>query len=178
MTRTFGPQTLSATAMPWFGDLLTAAVLASPFAVNSQNIRVTVAKTSIYQVGDRIILNPGAAGSNIFKINKIVSSTVLQCQSEGDAAVNAFPIGTIIALAINCWCIDFQLAGAAVGYLAADSTGTNVPGGSVYRELLPATANVANSYQITKGTGQNSLNTADGWMVGTTGTILIAAHVN
>lgn len=174
MIRTFGPQTLTSTAAPWFGDVTTAAVRIQ----NTQNVFVTVANTAIYQVGDRIVLNPASASRAVLRIDKLVSATVLRCQSESAAPLATFANGTIIMLAIACWAVDFQLIGAVTAFLGTDSTVTNVPGGSVFRELLPATANAANSYKYEKSTGQNPLNTSEGWMVGTSGIILVAAHVN
>lgn len=174
MIRTFGAQTLTSTASPWFGDVTTAAVRIQ----NTQNVFVTVASTTNYQVGDRIILNPAAATRAILRIDKIVSATSLRCLSESAAPLTTYPNGTVIMLALPCWAVDFQLIGAVTAFLGTDSTVTNVPGGSVFRELLPATANAANSYKYEKSTGQNPLNTSEGWMVGTSGIILVAAHVN
>lgn len=174
MIRTFGQITLGATSQPWFGDVTTAAIAAP---VNSQYILVPVANTAIYQVGDRIILNPAGPVKSVLKVNQIVSSTVLQCQSEGYAEVPAYATATVIALAINCWKIDFQNTGSDPIYLGADDTVTSSGGGSAFRELLAAATDITNAYSIEKSTGQNSLNTDEGWMAGS-GTILIAAHVN
>lgn len=174
MIRTFGLVTPGATAVPWFGDVTTAAI---PLPANSQYILVKVANTAIYQVGDRIILNPQGTKRSVLKVNSIQSGTVLQCQSEGDAAVPAWPTATTIALAINCWCIDFQGAGAGAVTLGTDNTVTVVPGGSAFRVVQATVGDIANVYSISKATGQDSLNTDEGWMIGT-GSILIAAHVN
>lgn len=160
--------------MPWFGDVTTAAI---PAPANFQYLLVHVANTAIYQVGDRIILNPQGPTKSVLKVNKLASATVLQCQSESDAPVPAWPTATTIALAIPCWCLDFQCLGAAVVTLGTDNTVTATPGGSAFRVMQNAVADIANVYSIKKSTGQNSINTDEGWMIGT-GTMLIAAHVN
>ena len=55
MIRSWRLQTLNGSAQPCFGDTMTAAFLMSPSNVEGV---VQVADTTLYQVGDRLILSP------------------------------------------------------------------------------------------------------------------------
>lgn len=173
MIRTFKLQTFNGNAQPCLGDLTTAAIVKP---VNTQRILVTVASTAIYQVGDRIILGAGSTNPlpNPLKVNKIVSGTVLQCQSEGEAAVSAWPTSTIIALAIACFKIEIQAQqNSVLAYLGSDSTVTNAGLGSVIRSL-----GTMDDWEYVFHNGQNPLNTSEVWMAGTSpDKVIVAAHI-
>lgn len=179
MIRTFGVQTLTGAAQPWMGDVTTAAFAPTN---SGQYEQVTVASTKFYQVGDRIVLGAGSTSPlpNILRVNKIASATVLDCISESAAQLSAFATNAIIALSIAAWAVDFQNIGVDPVWLGTDNTVTAVPGGSVFRQLLPTSTNYFNSlYRYVKHTGQNPVNTAEGWMIGTAAqTMLVAALVN
>jgi hypothetical protein len=155
------------------GDVTTAAI-AKP--VNTQYVLVKVADTTLYQGGDRIILGAGSTSPlpNVLKVNKIVSGTVLQCQSESEADISAWPSGTIIALAIACFKIDFQTQqNSGIGYLGTDNTVTNAGLGSVIRGL-----GTMGDWEYVFHNGQNPLNTSEVWMAGTSpDKIIVAAHI-
>ena len=100
LIRTFGFKTLSGSAVPAFGDVLTAAFNGSPN--NSGCFSAEVADTSQYQVGDRLVFGAGQSGSNILLINEIVDSTNLLLSSEGDAPLSDWASGTTICLDVSC----------------------------------------------------------------------------
>jgi hypothetical protein len=162
MLRTFGVQTLTGAAQPWFGDVLTAAF--SPTGINKSGFYlVTVANTAKYQIGDRIVLGAGQVGANILLVEKIVSGTVLGCASEGDATVAAWPNGTIIAMDIACAQVIFQAptSNADPVYLGTDNTVTNAGAGTSFGWCYPGG-------QYNFGVAQwNTLRTSEGWMAGT-----------
>lgn len=176
--RAWGKTTLGSAAVPVFGDALTAAftgVLTGGF------YKVTVASTTKYQVGDRIIVNPGTTQS-VLLINGIASSTVLNCQSEGGAAVNSAVSTSLIMLDIACMDISIQPAsgGAAAMILGTDSTVTNTGGGTAFYELDKTTAGTQpNVYRLANHIGQDAIRTSEFWIVGTSGDAYYAsAEVN
>jgi hypothetical protein len=179
MIRPWGVQSLTGSAQPWFGDVLTAAF--APVG-DAGPQKVTVASTTFYRVGDRIILGIGQAGANVLMVDRVFSATVLYCRSEGGAALKAWNNSTIIALAINVSLITFQGVdgNAAAIWLGSDNTVT-VAGGSAFRQIQKVAAGVIPDWweYRTATSGQNSLNTDLGWMIGTAADkILIAGHQN
>src|ERR1039458_1181473 len=95
MIRSWGLITLGATAVPCFGDVTTAAV---GLPQGNGIIPVTVGSTTRYRVGDRIYLDPAAAGQDMLLIQHIFSSTVLWCVSEGGAPTHTHLSGATIQL--------------------------------------------------------------------------------
>ena len=178
MIRYWGVQTLSGAAQPWFGDALTAAFV--PAGGTGPQI-VTVASTTRYAVGDRIILGVGQAGAVALMVDRIVNATTLYCRSEGNAPVNAWANGTVLFLAINCNSISFQpLDGNTAAIWLGSSNLVAVAGGSSFRQMQKVAAgSIPDFWEYKPSTGQNSLNTDLGWMIGTAADkIVIAAHEN
>lgn len=173
MIRTWRKQTLTGNAQPWFGDVLTAALLKP---VRTQYVVLTVADTTLYQVGDRIWVNFGLlTGANlqyIVKVNKILTSTTMQCQSESDAPVFPAANASIIALANACFRVDFATpANAAPVYLGTDNTVTSAGAGSAF---LPLAA--SSSFRYEKTTGLNPLHSDEGWMAGGVGQFIFISY--
>ena len=80
MIRSWGQVTLTGSAQPLFGDTLTAAF--SNLAPKNGFYIVTVASTTRYQVGDRIILGVGSGSpTNCLLVGQIPDSTHLYCTS-------------------------------------------------------------------------------------------------
>lgn len=180
MIRTWGFQTLTGAAQPWFGDTITAAF--KNLKATNGFYFVSVANAAQYAIGDRIILGAGSVGANVLLVGAINTTTnVLSCTSEGDAPVSAWVINTKIALDIACYGIVIQAveANGAPIYLGADSTVTNVGGGSAFYELLNVSSAQPNSFSFWKYDGQNPLRTTEGWLAGTaTQKFAVAAFIN
>lgn len=180
MIRTWGFQTLTGSAQPWFGDKITAAF--SNLKATNGFYFVPVANAAKYVIGDRIILGYGSAGANCLLVGGINTSTnILSCTSEGDAPIAAWPINTVIALDIACYGIQIQaaLANAAPVFIGADSTVTNTGGGSAFYELDNVSSAQPNSWSLFKYDGQNPLRTTEGWLAGAaTQTFAVAAFIN
>jgi hypothetical protein len=172
MIRSWGLVTLTGAAQPWFGDVTTAAV---GLPNGDGLIPVTVASTTRYRVGDRFYLDPETNTQDILLVDTITSSTVLSCKSEGDAKTHTHGSGAVIQLSIPAAEINVQplSTNTQTVFLGADNTVTNVPGGSVSREILPSSPPSANL-----SIGYNIMRTSDGWMVGTAGDkVIVAATV-
>ena len=170
MFRTFGVQTLSGNAQNLLQDKLTAAFV---IPIATVDPIMTVANTALYQVGDRITLDPGQADADTVLVETILSSTTMQVSSQG-AMLHAHANNTIIALDL---CSGIILVTPIVGnagtlWLGADNTVTNAGGGSAF---LPLTG--GSSYNL--GQGQwNVLRTTDAWMAGTLNDkVAVAAYV-
>ena len=181
MIRTWGFQTLTGSAQPWFGDKLAAAF--SNLKATNGFYFVSVANAAQYAIGDRIILGYGGSSpTNCLLVGGINTTTnILSCTSEGDAPVSNWPINTQIALDIACYGIQIQpaLANAAPIFLGADSTVTNIGGGSAFYELYEVTTAQPNSWSVWKYDGQNPLRTTEGWLAGTsTQKFAVAAFIN
>jgi hypothetical protein len=167
MIRTWGFQTIGATAQPWFGDKLTAAF--SNLKADNGFYFVAVAKASQYQIGDRIILGYGGANpTNCLLVEGVNTTTnILSCASEGNAPVSNWPNGTQIALDIACYGIVIQALATNTGivYLGADSTVT-AAGGSAFYELVNVGATTQPGvFSFWKYDGQNPLRTTEGWAI-------------
>lgn len=163
MIRTWGQQTLTGSAQPLFGDVLTAAF------VNIKQTNgfyfVSVANAAKYQIGDRIVLGYGGASpTNILMVDGVNTVTnILSCISEGDAPVSAWPVGTQIVLSLACAQLLIQSATGDSGpiWFGSDSTVTNTGGGSAFAEITSGGA-------YTFGIAQwNVLRTTEAWMAGT-----------
>lgn len=164
MIRSWGVQTLTGAAQPWFGDVLTAAF--SPVGDGGPQ-KVTVASTTLYAVGDRVIIGIGQANPNILLVDRIFSATVLYCHSEGGAPIKAWANSTIIALDIACADVILQqfTSDANPVWIGSDSTVTNAGAGSAFAQILPG----AIPYHLNQAPQWNVMRTTDGWMAGTIG---------
>jgi len=178
MIRSWGLQTVTGSAQPWFGDKLTAAFtgLKQPNGFYF----VSVASAAQYQNGDRIILGAGGSSATnclfVGGINKVTN--ILSCTSEGDAPVSDWVNGTKIALDVACYGI--MLSGKSGNtnsiWLGADSTVTNSPGGSAFYEIAKVSAGAAQTpFSIWKYDGQNPLRSTEGWLAGTQNDKFLAA---
>lgn len=177
MIRSWGLVALSGAAQPWFGDVTTAAI-----ALPQGNgiIPVTVASTTRYRAGDRIVVAPGTASQDTLLVDTIPSATVLNCRSEGNGTTHVHVTSTIIQLSIACMDVIIQAITAAAVWLGSDNTVTNVGGGSAFYELEPFTAPAQpNVFRLAGSIGSdNTCRTSDGWMIGTgTQTVAVSAVV-
>jgi hypothetical protein len=162
MIRSWGLVTLTGSAQPCFGDVTTAAV---GLPLGNGTIPVTVASTTRYRVGDRIVLDPGQADADTLLVEVIPSATVLTCVSEGNAKTHTHVTGTIIELSIACAAILYTAVTGNAGntWLGSDSTVTNTGGGSAFTYLSPGA-----SYNL--GFPQwNSIRSSEAWMAGPSG---------
>lgn len=175
MIRSWGLVTSTATAMPWFGDVTTAAVA---LPGSSGIIPVTVASTTRYRAGDRIVLDPEQTNQDTLLIDTIPSATVLNCRLEGDGKSHTHTNGAIIQLSIACMDVIFDNVGTGEIVLGSDNTVTAVPGGSAFKVLQPVTSPAqSNSFRLAGSIGSsNTCRTSDGWMIGS-GTLLVSAVV-
>lgn len=160
MQRTFGIQTLTGVAQPIFGDVTTAAVL---LPLKEQDALITVANTAIYQVGDRILLEPGTTNQDSYKVSVIKSSTVLQCSLEG-ATGHAHASGVTIAISIACSELTIQAVYGTTGsiWVGADKTITSAGAGSAVFQVTPNLP-----FHKYPAGANNSINTAEYWMAAT-----------
>ena len=167
MLRSWGIVTLSGSAQPWFGDKVTAAVgLGSAAGI----IPVTVASTTNYRVGDRIVLDPQQTNQDTLMVDSIASSTVLNCKSEGGAATHTHAVNALIVLTIACAEIMLQAldGNTATVWLGSDNTVTATPSGTAFQQLQKVAAGGAPSlFRYTNSVGTNWVRTSDGWMIGT-----------
>jgi len=165
MYRSWGVVTYTGAAQPLFYDTATAAI-AIPGAGNP--VIVTVASTAKYQVGDRIVAEPGAANSDTLLVFEIKSGTVMYCVSEGNVPTHAHAINSVLQLSIACREWGVQHLGAALAVLGTDNTVTAVPGGSAFHVLQPATAPAQeNEYRSSPSSVVNGDRTNDAWIIGT-----------
>ena len=181
MIRTWGFQTLTGSAQPFFGDKITAAFV--DLKATNGFYFVKVANAALYQNGDRIILGYGGSSpTNCLLVGGVNTTTnVLSCTSEGEAPVSSWVVNTPIVLDIACYGIMIQAALANAGpvFIGADSTVTNTGGGSAFYELDNVSSVQPNSWSIWKYDGQNPLRTTEGWLAGTsTQTFAVAAFIN
>lgn len=171
MWRTFGLQTLSGTAQPLLGDKLTAAL---PIAPNGVDPILTVASTTNYQQGDRIVIDPGLNTQDEVLVITIKSSTQMQCSLQG-ATMHAHAVNAVLQLDIPAAEIIVQTSSGAANsvFLGTDSTVTNVGGGKAFYEVIPG-----QPFRMTNSGQYNSVRTNDAWMAGTaTQTVIVAAQV-
>lgn len=165
MIRTFGPRTMTTVAQPLIGDVTTAAVA---IPMKGQDAIITVANSAIYQVGDRIVLEPMTANKDTYKIVAIPSGGVTLQGSLEDAAGHAHANGVIIQLSINAVDVVVQPKSGGAGnvIIGADNTVTATPGGSAIAEIDKTTAGTQPAaWHMAGGTGANVVNTADAWMI-------------
>lgn len=174
MIRQLGVQTFTGVAQPLMSDVTTAAVIAPP---DGQDAYITVASNAIYQSGDRIVLEPGTANQDVYRVVAfrtaagVTSTTVMQCTLEGSTG-HAHANGVTIQLAINAVDVVVQLLSGTTGnaFIGADNTVTMavVPGGSAIQELFKTTDGTATvPWHMAGGTDHNIVNSADAWMIGT-----------
>lgn len=164
--RTFGVQTLTGTAQPWFGDALTAAVIAQPQNVSNYQAKtiISVASTTKYRVGDYLIVDPGTANREGCGIAGIPSATTLMVSGLTKAHASA----ALVALNIKCFNVVIQNIGGTALYLGSDQTVTNVPGGSAFSYIS------IGGYWNYGYFNYNGLRSADGWIVGTAASTYLA----
>ena len=168
MWRTFRKQAVTGAAQPIFGDKLTAAMAIPPDGVDPI---ITVADTTIYEVGDRITIDAGQVTADTLRITAKTSGTKMTGNSEG-APYHAHAVNAIIALAIPATEILFSGNGSAL-YLGTDNTITNTGGGNVIYEILPGA-----SFRMTYSANWNTVRTDDLWMAGSlSDTAIVAAQV-
>lgn len=175
MVRTFKLQTLTGAAQPLFGDVLTAAMVV-PAGFNNPII-LKVADTTIWAVGDRIVLDPGATDADVVMVDQVVNGTTLWCQSEGDRKLNPHANGTIIALSMavsDVW-VQAVAGGANPIWIAADSTVTSAGAGKVIYQVTDSRP----PFHSTPGANYNIVRTTDFWMaaLATTQAIVAANQV-
>lgn len=170
MLRTFGLQTITAAAsQPWFSDVTTAAI---PVLASGVTIPVKVGNTKIYQVGDRIDIDPSTATQDSFIVDTIPDSTTLNCRVQGGGANKAHATAAVIRLAIACAKVEIQaITTTGSMWLGADNTVTNAGAGLAVRNLGPS---AIYSYSEGAGSGPDPVNTAEGWVAGTPGDTFIA----
>ncbi len=172
--RTLGLVTFTGAAQPVLGDVTTAAVNAP---LDGQDVSITVASNVLYQVGDRIVLEPRTVNQDDYTITKFTtnlnaaSTTVIQAHWDGGAGV-AHVSGVILQLQIPC--IDLVVkpisGGAGNVFIGSDNTVTAVPAGSVCYEIeKTASGTGTTAWHMAGGTGANIENTGDAWMIGTAG---------
>lgn len=171
MIRTWGFQTLTGNAQPWFGDTLTAAF--STIKAPNGLYKVYIGNAALYMIGDRIILGYGGSlPTNCLLVEGIntTGTNYLSCMSEGDAPVSAWASTTQIALDIACFEIILTGKSGNAGsvWVGADSTVTNTGGGSAFYEIGKVSAGTPQSpFSIKKYSGQNPLRSTEGWVAGT-----------
>jgi hypothetical protein len=160
MVRSWRFITMTGSAQPLFGDLLTAAFTGKR---GKEGLYLaTVADTTKYQVGDRVIFGFGQAKPNLLMVDQLVSSTVLGLASEGNASVSAWGNGAQLCLSIACAQIVAQAAVLNAGntYFGNDNTVTNTGGGSAFGEAGPSSS-------WNYGVGQwNIVRTSEIWIAG------------
>jgi len=172
--RTLGLVTLTGTAQPVLGDVTTAITPAPP---DGPYTTITVASNVLYQTGDRIVLEPGTTNADAYTVEQKTtilngaSTTQLQCRWEGGAGV-AHASGVILQLSLAC--IDTVVkplsGGAGNVVIGSDATVTAVPAGSIITVIYKSAANVETmAWHMAGGSGNNVVNTADAWMIGTAG---------
>jgi hypothetical protein len=176
MIRTFGVQTLGATAQPWFKDTITAAIVAQPNNLSNYQgtTMVTVTATSKYRVGDYLIFDPGQVVQDGGSITQILSPTTMSVVG----LINAHAANSVLALNIRCFNVTIQLldGGTGAAYLGSDNTVTAAPGGNVFYEIQKVAANSQpNIWNYTQSVGYDGIMSGDGWIVGTSGDKFIAA---
>ena len=160
MIRSWGLVTLTGSAQPCFSDVTTAAV---GLAAGDGSIPVTVASTTRYRAGDRIILNPGQSDADTVIVQYINSATVLTCYSEDGVTTNTHISGTIIALSIACSeiLLTSQVGNAGTAWIGSDSTVTNAGAGSAFTYM-----SAGGFYNLGSPTW-NMLRSTEAWMAGT-----------
>ncbi len=175
MFRTFGLQTLTGASQPLFGDKITAALPIPPAGIDPI---VTVANTAIYQAGDRFTIAPDTASADTLLVTTILTSTTMQCTSQGGAPLHAHSVNAIIALSIPCAELIVQLKDGTTGnaVLGSDNTVTATPGGNVVAIIYKTTAGTPTTpFRATNSATFNMVRTDDLWIIGTANDTFIAA---
>lgn len=155
------------TAVPVFGDVLTAAVAIPP---ESGLALITVADTTLYRVGDRIVVDPLQTNRDSYRIATIVTGTTMRGYLEG-ATGHTHASAALVQLAIACQDVVATgvPANAAATFIGSDNTVTNAGLGNVVGVLEKVDAGVQPPSFHLNGigvTGQNPFNTAEMWMAG------------
>lgn len=171
MIRSWRVTTLTGTAQPWFGDVLVNAITK---LLGNETVLLQVADTSLYQVGDRILIEPRSTNQDLVFVEKILSGTQLVCSVPDRTSINAHAAGVFLQLSVPAAMIFMQLTNTSSHplYVGADATITAAPSGNLWGYLLPQQSLPPN-YNM----GTNVARTNDGWMVGTAGDAVIQAAV-
>jgi hypothetical protein len=168
MTRSWGKVTLAGTsAVPLFGDVTTAAFI--PPAASTGIGKLTVASTTRYRAGDRIILNVATSPQYVVMVDTIASATVLNVRAEGNAVIPALATSNVIALSIACYEITVQGidGNTASLWIGADSTVTNAGGGSaIFQIAKVAASSQPNSKTWSAYMGADCIQTNSKWIAG------------
>ena len=175
MFRTFGLQTFTGTAQPLFGDKLTAALPIPPAGIDGI---ATVANTGIYQVGDRINIDPGLTNQDTLLVSAILSPTTMRVSSQGNAPQHAHAVNAIISLSISAAELFVQLKDGTAGnaYVGSDNTVTAVPGGNVVQIIYKTAAGTPTAiFRATNSATFDMCRTDDLWIIGTANDTFIAA---
>jgi hypothetical protein len=172
MLRTFGLRTLTGVAQPVIGDVTTAAV---PLVTAGQNIIINVANSAIYQMGDRIVIDPYTLSSDEYKVVSIPSGTTISCAGSATGS-HVHASGAIITLADACFDVIVLpfAGGAGPVYIGVDNTITLVPAGNIIFRLEKVVAGTNGvAWHMAGGIGANVCNTAEAWMVGTAADVVM-----
>lgn len=171
MLRTFKVQTLTGSAQPLFGDVLTGAVV-QPVG-ETRFIVLPVADTTIWAVGDRITIDPGGTGKDIVLVDNIPNGTTLNCHSEGGRKLNAYGAGTIIALSLAVADVTVQAVagGANPIWIGADSSVTSAGLGKVIYQVTDSRP----PFHMSQSATHNTVRTTDAWMAALVGTQAIVS---
>ncbi len=162
MIRSWGLQTLTGSAQPLFGDILTAYF--SNLKATNGFYFVSVANAAQYQIGDRIILGFGGSNpTNCLLVGGVNTSTnVLSCTSEGNASVSNWANGTQIVLDIACsvFRINSIIGNSGMVWEGSDGTVTNTGGGSAFQEIA---VGGSDNFGVPQW---NTLRTCEMWIAG------------
>jgi hypothetical protein len=161
LIRSWRFRTCSGSAQPVFGDVLTAAL---PFTPNKFNLVLTVADTTLWALGDQLVITPQTTTSLMLQIVKILTATTMLCETVGDQAMPAagYANSSILVLSKACYGIHLRTLTGTVGvYLGTDSTVTNAGLGSAFEDLVGA-----DRYDYIFHNGANPLHTEELWMAG------------
>lgn len=168
MMVTFGYQTLTGSAQPLFSDEITAAL---PVPLSTIDPILTVADTTIYEVGFRLVLEPGTANQDLLRVSRILSSTTMQCSYEG-ATPNAHAVNSVIALAVSAaeLVVQPKSGNANSVFLGKDNTVTSAGAGHTFAEVVPGYP-----YRMTNSGQYNTVLTTDVWVAGTASQTFLAS---
>jgi len=172
MWRTFGVQTLTGSAQPILGDVLTAA---AEITQDGTVAILTVGSTANkkYQQGDRLVLDPLQSNQDIVLVTEIISSTQLLCTSQ-NSKLHTHASNAIVQLAISCANTIMQAPSTNTEpvWVGTDNTVTNAGAGNAIGVM-----NAGGTFGDT-GHDLNLFNTADLWMAGTASqTVIVAVEI-
>lgn len=170
MLRSFGIQTLTGNAQPLFADKLTAAMVVPLVSIDPI---IKVANTALYQVGDRITIEPSTAIADMVLVEKILSNTQMQVSSQG-APLHAHASNALTELDMPCAeiLINPVTGNSGTTWVGTDNTVTSTGGGSAFVPLPGGTS-------LNLGFPQwNAIRTSEAWIAGTAGdTVGVAAVI-